>query len=152
MTVLGRKPWALTLPHKAPSVATVTGSGLTVRAEMPSRSRWAVQAARIGEEPVRMLGQAGDHRPGEGAVAHIGQRFGIDDIIAMARTQQFEKVAAAFRLCRSKPGELCVADLSAEAVDGLVTSPGVIHRDPGSADEPGAEHIAGLVKEAVLSA
>ena len=45
MTVSGRKPCALTLPHKAPSVAIRTGSGVTLSAEMPSRSRCAIQAA-----------------------------------------------------------------------------------------------------------
>ena len=34
-----RKPWALTLPHSAPSMAINTGSGLTLRAQMPSSSR-----------------------------------------------------------------------------------------------------------------
>jgi SRSO17 transposase len=49
----------------------------------------------IGEDLVRMFGQARDHRPGEGALAHIGQRLGIDDIIVMASgAQQIEEVAA----------------------------------------------------------
>src|SRR5260221_11929715 len=61
----------------------------------------------IGEESVRVVGQASDHRAGKGALAHIGQRLGIDDIITMARTQQFEEVAAALRLGGSKPGEVC---------------------------------------------
>ena len=51
----------------------------------------------IGEEPVRVFGQAGNHRAGEGALAHIGQRLGIDDIIAMAGAQQVEEVAAVLR-------------------------------------------------------
>src|SRR5262249_11914446 len=49
----------------------------------------------IGEDPVGMFGEAGDHRPGERALAHIGQRLGIDDIILMAATQEIEEVAAA---------------------------------------------------------
>ena len=36
---VGQEAIDLTLPHKAPSVATMTGSGLTSRAEMPRRSR-----------------------------------------------------------------------------------------------------------------
>ena len=58
----------------------------------------------IGEVFVRVLGQAGDHRAGKGALAHIGQGLGIDDIIAMAGAQQFEEVAAALRLSGAKPG------------------------------------------------
>src|SRR6202795_5375890 len=48
----------------------------------------------IGEDPVGMFGQAGDHRPGERALAHICQCLGIDDIIVMAGAQQIEEVAA----------------------------------------------------------
>ncbi len=33
----------------------------------------------------------------------------------------------------------------------LVASPGVVHRDPGGAREPGAQHIARLIEEAVLA-
>src|SRR5258708_30495018 len=57
----------------------------------------------IGEESGRVLGEATDHRTGEGALAHIGQRLGIDDIITMARTQQFEEVAAALRFIKNGP-------------------------------------------------
>ena len=49
----------------------------------------------IGEDPVGMFGQAGDHRPGERALAHIGQRLGIDDIILITGAQEIEEVAAA---------------------------------------------------------
>jgi hypothetical protein len=51
----------------------------------------------IGEGFARVFCQAGDDRAGEGALAHIGQSLGIDDVIAMAGAQQFEEVAAAFR-------------------------------------------------------
>ena len=44
----------------------------------------------IGEEPVRVFGQAGDHRAGEGTLARIGRRLGIDNVIAMACAQQIE--------------------------------------------------------------
>jgi len=42
-----------------------------------------------------------------------------------------------------------IANLRAEAVGGLVARAGVVHRDPGGADESGAEHVAGLGEEAV---
>ena len=45
MTVLGRKSCALMLPHKAPSVAMDTGSGLSLRADMPSWLRCTLHAA-----------------------------------------------------------------------------------------------------------
>src|SRR3979409_1923840 len=53
----------------------------------------------IGEEPVRMFGQAGDRRGGEDAAAHIGQRLGIDDVIAIAGAQQVEGIAAGLGVC-----------------------------------------------------
>lgn len=37
------------LPHTAPSVAIRTGSGVTVSAAMPSRSRCRLQAASSGK-------------------------------------------------------------------------------------------------------
>ena len=49
----------------------------------------------IGKAPVRMLGQAGDHVGRELALAHIGQRFGVDDVIIVTGTQQREEIAAA---------------------------------------------------------
>ena len=98
-----------------------------------------------------MFGQAGDHRPGQGALAHVGQRLGIDDVIAVAGAQQFEEVAAALRIRGAEPGEVFIADLRAEAVRGLVASAGVVHRDPGGAGKPGAQHVAGLVEETVLA-
>jgi len=105
----------------------------------------------IGEDPLRMFGQAGDHRPGKRALAHVGHRLGIDDVIAMAGAQESEEIAAALRLRGAKPGEVGVADLGAHAVAGFVASAGVVHRDPGRARKPGAEHIAGLVEESVLA-
>ena len=90
----------------------------------------------IGEAAVGMFGQAGDDMAGERAVAHIGQRLGIDDVIAMAGAQQREEVEAALRPGGAEPGEMRVADLGAEAVRGLVARAGVVHRDPGGCVSP----------------
>jgi hypothetical protein len=65
-------------------------------------------------------------RPGQGTLAHIGQRFGVDDAIAVTCALQFEEVAAALGTSGAEPGKMGVADLRAEAVGGLVASPGVI--------------------------
>src|SRR5258707_1149567 len=74
----------------------------------------------IGEGFVWVFGQTSDHWSGKGALAHIGQRFGIDDIIAMAGAQQFEEVAAVLRWRGSEPGKMRIADLGAEAVHSFV--------------------------------
>src|SRR3984893_13751666 len=80
----------------------------------------------IGEETVRVLGQTSDLRTGEGALAHVGQRIGIDEVITVARAQQLEEVAAALGTGGAEPGKMSVADLCAAAVDSLVAGPGVI--------------------------
>jgi hypothetical protein len=46
---------------------------------------------------------------------------------------------AALRGGGDEGGEVCVADLGAEAVLRLVARPGVVHRDPGAAREPGPQ-------------
>jgi hypothetical protein len=51
----------------------------------------------------------------------------------------------------AKPDKVCVADLRAEAIRGLVASAGIVDRDPGGAREPGAQHLAVLRQEAVLA-
>src|SRR5258708_2991941 len=93
----------------------------------------------IGEPPVWMLGQEGVHMSRERAFVHIGERLGIDDVIAMAGPQQVEEVEAARRGGGAEPGEMRIADLGAEAVPGLVARAGVIHRDPGGARKSGAQ-------------
>src|SRR6516225_8120912 len=151
MTVSGNKPCALTLPHKAPSVAISTGSGLTLRAEMPSSSRWVFQAVSSAKGAIDVLGQSSDDRPGERTRAHISQRFGIDDVIAMAGAQNFEEVETALRLGGSEPCKLSVADLGTEAIRGLVARARIVHRDPGGMRKSGPQHIMGFVQETLFA-
>src|SRR5438876_802336 len=87
----------------------------------------------IGKALVGMFDQAGDRMLGQGALAHVGERVGIDDVIAVAGAQQFEEVAAALRAGGAEPGEVRVADVRADAIRGLVASPGVVDRDPRGA-------------------
>ncbi len=49
----------------------------------------------IGEDAILMLAQQRDDGSGEGAGAHVGQRFVVDDVITMSGAQQFEEVQAA---------------------------------------------------------
>jgi hypothetical protein len=44
-----------------------------------------------------------------------------------------------------------IADLRAEAVGGFVARASVVHRDPGGAGKPGAQHIASLGEKVVLA-
>src|SRR5271169_3361728 len=82
---------------------------------------------------------------GQRAFAHVGQRLGVNDVIVVACAQQREEVEAALGAGGAEPGEMRVADLRAEAIRSFVASAGVVHRDPGSTEEPGPQHIAGLV-------
>jgi hypothetical protein len=54
------------------------------------------------------------------------------------------------RLLCGEGGEMGVADLGTEAVIGLVARAGVVHRDPGCAREPGAQHLARFLVKAVV--
>src|ERR1039458_2457979 len=69
----------------------------------------------------------------------------------MAGAQQFEKIEPALRLSGAEPGKMLVADLCADAIGALVTSAGVIHRNPGCTLEAGPKHVAGLIEKAVLA-
>lgn len=56
-----------------------------------------------------MAGQAGDGMLGQGALAHVGQRLGVD----VAGAQQLQEVEAAPGACGGEPCEVLVADLGA---------------------------------------
>ena len=104
----------------------------------------------IRKTPLRVGGQRLDDRPGQGAIAHVGQRLGVDDIIGVAGAQQFEEVQPAPAGRGAEPGEVVVADLRAAAARAPVARPGVVHRDPRGMRQPGARHVAAFVKEALL--
>jgi hypothetical protein len=87
----------------------------------------------IAELPVGMIGQARDHMGCQVALAHIGECLGIDHVVAVTGSQKVQEVCTVLGVCCAKPGEMRVADLGAEAVLCLVTSPGVIHGDPRGA-------------------
>jgi hypothetical protein len=104
----------------------------------------------VREDALGMVCQERNHRPGQGALAHVGQRLGVDDVVGMPGPQQFEEVQPALAGRGAEPGEIVVADLRATAVRCPVPRPGVVHRDPASACQPGPQHIAALVEEALL--
>src|SRR5215468_3223228 len=114
MTVLGRKPWALMLPHSAPSVAISTGSGFDLKRRDAELVEMAFPGRLISKPSVGMLEQAGDHGTGQCSLAHVSDRLIIDRVIAVAGAQQFEEVEAVLGVRRAKPGEVLVADLGAE--------------------------------------
>ena len=114
----------------------------------PVEMRLPAQA--IGEAAVEVAGEPGNRRRGEMMLAHIGQGLGVDHVILVTGAQQFEEVAPALRAGGAEPGEVCVADLGAEAVLRLVARRGIIHRDPGGARQAGAQHLARLAEKPVL--
>jgi len=105
----------------------------------------------VGEVTIGMFGEPGDHLSGERTFAHIGERCVIDDVIAMAGAQQAEEVEAALGGGGGEGGEMGIADLGAEAILGLVARAGVVHRDPGRARKPGAQHIARFRVKTVMA-
>ena len=105
----------------------------------------------VGEVLVGMVGQTGDGMLRQGALAHVGQRLGIDHIVGVAGAQQLQEVEAALGACRGEPGEVLVADLGADAVPALMARPGVVDADPGGAGQAGPQHVAGLGQERLLA-
>src|SRR6266566_1990053 len=59
----------------------------------------------ISEIPLGMLGQEADRRPGQRPPAHIGERLGIDRVVAVTGTQKLKKVEPALRTGGAEPGE-----------------------------------------------
>jgi hypothetical protein len=76
MTVSGRKPYALTLPDNAPSVAISKGGRVEFQRRDPERVEMRVPILVIKELPVGVLGQAIDHVAGERTLVHGGQCLG----------------------------------------------------------------------------
>src|SRR5258708_38873315 len=105
----------------------------------------------MGEGGVGMVGQADDEGAGECTPAHVGQGFGVDDVIAMAGAQQLEKVATALGAGGAEPGELSVANLGAVAVRSLVARTGVVGGNPSGIGKPGTQHAAGFLQEVLLA-
>src|SRR5206468_2308082 len=96
-----------------------TGSGFDLESRHAEPVEMRAPGGAIGKAAIGMFGQAGDDRSGKCTAAHIGQRFGVDDIIAMACTQQLKKVETALGGGGAEPGELRIANLGAVAVGGL---------------------------------
>src|SRR3712207_6261602 len=151
ITVPGSRPWALMAPQSAPSVATRAGPTLPSIPRMPSRSRCACQAAWSGKARSGCPARRATTGPaGQGPLAHVGQRLGIDHVVRMAGPQQPKEVQPALAGRGAEPGEVVVADPRAAAVRRPVPRPGVVHRDPGGTRQPGPRHVTTLVQEAPL--
>jgi hypothetical protein len=105
----------------------------------------------VREGALRMACQECDHRSGQGVLAHVGQRLGIDDVVTMPGPQQLEEVQPALAGRAAEPGEVVVADLRADAIHRLVPRPGVVDRDPARARQPGPQHLPALLEEAPLT-
>ena len=61
-----------------------------------------------------------DHRPGEGVLAHVGERLGVDDAVAVAGAQDRQEIAAALGEAGREEGEAVVAELGGDAVAGAM--------------------------------
>jgi hypothetical protein len=90
------------------------GIGLQVGdAELPEVTR---PRRLIGEVPVGMFGQGGDDGTGQGALAHVGQGLGVDDVVTVAGSQHLQEIQPALRGGGCEGREVIVADLGAVAV------------------------------------
>jgi len=137
------------LPHRAASVETRVGSGVTVSLVMPSRSRWAVPGGR--HRPKALVGMGGELRMiGAASVClpHISERRLVDHIVGVAGAQQLEEVQGGlFGTGSGETGEVVVAAFRADGVAALVPGAGVVNRDEGGRLQAGAQHHRGPVEE-----
>src|SRR5580698_2161613 len=106
----------------------------------------------VGEVLGLVAGELPDKRAGERTAGHISECLSVDDVIAVAGAQQFQKIEPALRAGRAEPGETVVADVRAEAVLRLVAGTGVVDRDPGSRGEPSPKNVLCLGQEKGLGA
>ena len=101
----------------------------------------------VREDALRVAGQERDHRAGQGVLAHVGQRLGVDHVVSMPGPQQREEVQPALAGRAAEPGEVVIADLRADAIHRLVPGAGVVDRDPARARQPGPQHLLALLEE-----
>ena len=85
ITVSGSRPCALMLPHSAPSVAIRDRIGRDRQRGDAEPLEMRQPGRLVREVRARDARPAGDHRPGQGALAHVGQRLGIDHVVARSR-------------------------------------------------------------------
>ncbi|MBV1796447.1 hypothetical protein [Siccirubricoccus sp. G192] len=105
----------------------------------------------VRKDALRMAFQAGDHRPGQGALAHVGQRLGVHHVVAVPGPQQLQEVQPALAGRGAEPGEVGVADLRTGAVHRPVPRARIVNRDPGRARQSGSQHLLALVQERLLT-
>jgi hypothetical protein len=122
-----------------------TGSGVTLSSAIPHPGGRVVEALR------GMLGQAGDHRAGQTALAHVGQGLGIDHVIAVASPQHLQEVQPAPRGGGRECGEVVVAELGANTVLLPVAGTGVVDADPARGRQARPQHIARLFENDILA-
>ena len=92
-----------------------------------------------------------DHRSGQVAAAHVGERLGVDHVVGVTGPQKRQEVQPALRSRGGKPSEIIVADLGADAVHASMPGAGVIDRHPARRFQPGASHADRLVAKAFLA-
>ena len=105
----------------------------------------------IRKPSCRMARQHGYHLPGQVPLGHVGQGLGMDDIIAMAGPQDFEKISAAFGIGGRKPGKVIIADLSAISIGRFVPGSRIIDRDPPGGFQAGSQNSVFLRKKIILA-
>jgi hypothetical protein len=105
----------------------------------------------VGEAALAVGGEPSHQKRRHVLLAHIGERFVVDDIVCEPGAQAFEEVHAALRIGRPEPRETIVADLRAHRVAPLVARPGVIDADPGCVRKSGAQDIARLLEEGLMA-
>jgi len=152
ITVSAKSHAALMLPHNAPSVATMTGSGLTLKSMMPSRSSMRSPGCLISEDLIGMFGQAGNHRPGGARVGAYSQCLALEHIIMAAARSRLRSCRGSLNRLVAEPGKVYVADLVCRKPFAALWRAPVSRRCTILRSKDRHAHITGLVEKAFLAA
>ena len=76
----------------------------------------------VGEALVGMGGQLRDYGAGQAALAHVGERLGVDHVVGVAGPQDLEEIQPALGRGGGERGEVVVAELGADGVPVPVSS------------------------------
>src|SRR5271166_1565379 len=138
MTAPPSRPSASIAPQSAASLATRTGSGVTLRSVRPSACKWPIHSAC--EPKACKAWPASLSMTSRGRLPARMYARGVDDIARRPAEQTAQESQARFARPGAEGREPVGADVGGEAALASVARPGVVDGDERRADEPRPQH------------
>src|SRR5215472_4556869 len=104
----------------------------------------------IGKVPLRLGGEMVDDGSRQGTLAHIGESLLVENVVAVAGAQEFEKVEPAFGAGGAEPGEVVVPDLGADGIGAPVAGARVIDSNEAGRLQSSPQDITSLGEKNLL--